>query len=164
MKKQIRSKNKNMMRELFTTLLAGLMVVALAAALTGCGAKKEENKEEKDEATVRLESTAEGLTANFTDKNKGTGGGSGIDIKEGQYLSIDNQLTKGEVHVTVKAGGDDPENPPINDDTPATIDYVFDANGGVTDYYEIAPGSYMVFFSVEKDAVGTMYANVKDKE
>ena len=53
--------------------------------------------------------------------------------------------------------------PPAND-KPATIDYTFDQEGGVTDYYEIKPGNYMVTFSVEEDAVGDIYANVKTAE
>lgn len=137
-----------------------LLAASMAAVFTGCGAKKAEEEEPK----TFIDVTDDGLVAHFYGKNKGVAGGSGITIEEGQFLSIDNQLTQGQVHVTVTAGGDDVNTVPTENDTPATIDVVFDQEGGVTDYYEISPGNYMVTFSVEADAVGDIYANAKAAE
>ena len=132
----------------------------MAAVFTGCGAKKAK----EDEPKTFIDVTDDGLVAHFYGKDKGVAGGSGISIEEGQYLSIDNRLTEGRVHVTVTAGGDDVNTAPTANDKPATIDYTFDQEGGVTDYFEIKPGNYMVTFSVEEDAVGDIYANVKTAE
>ena len=137
-----------------------MLIASMAAVFTGCGAKKAK----EDEPKTFIDVTDDGLVAHFYGKDKGVAGGSGISIEEGQYLSIDNRLTEGRVHITVTAGGNDVETAPTANDKPATIDYTFDQEGGVTDYYEIKPGNYMVTFSVEEDAVGDIYANVKTAE
>ncbi|MBR1443593.1 MAG: hypothetical protein IJ583_08675, partial [Firmicutes bacterium] len=105
-----------------------------------------------------------GLTANFDDTEEGTGGGSGITIAEGQYLSIDSSLTAGKVQVTVTSGGSDINEDPTKDSGKMpTIDYEFESIG-VTDYYEIEPGDYMVFVKVNEKASGKIDFIINTKE
>ena len=151
---------KKQMSMRLISVFALMMLILTMAALTGCGSRKAEDEESK----TFIDVTDDGLVAHFYGNNKGVAGGSGITIGEGQYLSIDNQLKEGGVHVTVTAGGNDVNAAPVKEDHPATIDYTFDGNGGVTDYYEIEPGSYMVGFSVEEKAVGDIYVNVKTEK
>ena len=140
-------------------MCASLILIFTIVGFTGCGSA-DSSGEPKTFIDVNEEGTV--VTANFDKTGKGTGGGSGITIEEGEYLVIDCGLTEGSVHVTVASGGDDiSENP--TEEKPATIDYVF-TDAGLTEYEEIAPGSYMVSVSVDKKATGTITFEVKNKE
>ena len=124
-------------------MCASLITIFTIVGCTGCGNSTTEAK-----TFIDVSEDSKTVTANFDKTGKGTGGGSGITIDEGEYLSLDCGLTEGSVHVTVKA---------------ATIDYVF-SEEGVTEYDEIAPGSYMVFVTVDEKASGTITFEVKNKE
>ncbi|MBQ7147440.1 MAG: hypothetical protein IJR96_01685 [Pseudobutyrivibrio sp.] len=137
-------------------MCASLVFIITIVGLTGCGSTAE------PKAFIDISEDGKTITANFDKTEKGTGGGSGITIEEGEYLVLDCGLTKGSVHVTVTSGGDDiNENP--TEEKPATIDYVF-SEAGTTEYEEIQPGSYMVSVTVDEKASGTMTFNVKSEE
>lgn len=143
---------KNMyMKKIMIFALAAAMIFAIA----GCGKKDEEPRtfiDARDDGSI---------VANFDKTEKGTLGGSGITIGEGEYLVIETALTEGKVHVTVVRGGSDKDTSPVEEsDTPATIDYVFEGSG-VTEYMEIKPADYMFTVSVEEKASGTITASIK---
>jgi hypothetical protein len=138
-------------------MFASLILIFTLVGLTGCG-----NSSAEPRTFIDVSEDGKIVTANFDKTGKGTGGGSGITIEEGEYLVLDCELTKGSVHVMVTSGGDDiHENP--TEEKPATIDYVF-SEAGITEYDEIAPGSYMVSVNVDEKATGTITFEVKNKE
>ena len=121
--------------------LKKLTVIAAAAVLliclAACGKKEAKEIEPKTFIDVLDDGS---VVANFDKTEKGTGGGSGIMIEEGEYLMIETALTVGEVQVRVVRGGSDIDTPPTKEtDTPATIDGVFEGIG-TTEYLEIRPG------------------------
>ncbi|MBQ9605438.1 MAG: hypothetical protein IJR45_08505 [Firmicutes bacterium] len=137
-------------------------IFALAAALlmglvmAGCGGSQDAAQEGvREEVKTLIDVTDDGgLVANFDKTEKGTGGGSGITIDEGEYLIIDSQLTEGKVQVTVTHGGSDIDKAPTeNTSTMPTIDYVFEGVGE-TEYGTIEPGDYMVSVNVTEKAAG----------
>jgi hypothetical protein len=145
------------MKKHFMMRIAAVLIGAVMAfAVLGCGKKDAEPKtfiDVLDDGSV---------VANFDKTGKGTAGGSGITIEENEYLVIDTALTAGKVHVTVVRGSTDIDNPPaLNDDTPPTIDFVFE-DSGTTEYMEIKPGDYMFNVSVEEKATGTITASKKN--
>lgn len=139
-----------------------LTVIATAAVLliclAACGKKEAKEGEPKTFIDVLDDGS---VVANFDKTEKGTGGGSGITIEEGEYLIIETALTEGEVQVRVVRGGSDIDTPPTKEtDTPATIDDVFEGSG-TTEYMEIKPGDYMFNVMVEEKATGTITASKK---
>ncbi|MBQ6555201.1 MAG: hypothetical protein IJL89_08215 [Firmicutes bacterium] len=137
-------------------------IFALAAALlmglvmAGCGGSQDAAQEGvREEVKTLIDVTDDGgLVANFDKTEKGTGGGSGITIDEGEYLIIDSQLTEGKVQVTVTHGGSDIDKAPTeNTGTMPTIDYEFEGVGE-TEYGTIEPGDYMVSVNVTEKATG----------
>lgn len=150
--------NKNLWKILKkVTVIAAATAVLLICAVA-CGKKEAKDIEPKTFIDVLDDGS---VVANFDKTGKGTGGGSGITIEEGEYLVIDTALTEGEVHVRVVRGGSDIETPPTEEpDTPATIDGVFEGTG-TTEYREIKPGDYMFNVMVEGKATGTITASKK---
>lgn len=154
-----------------------LLAATLALAPAGCSsasakdnagtASTEPSKENtgKEEPAPLLDVTEDGgCIATFDKTDKGTGGGTGITIGDGEYLVIDTALTAGQVQVRVVSGGSDMEKVPVPDNSqPATIDYVFEGSG-TTEYMEIQPGNYMVNVMVEKKASGTILFSIKSKD
>lgn len=142
-----------MKRQFLMRIAAVFAAAAMIFAVAACGKKDAEPKtfiDVLDDGSV---------LANFDKTGKGTAGGSGITIGENEYLVIDTALTEGKVHVTVVRGSTDIENPPTpDDDTPPTIDFVFE-DSGTTEYMEIQPGDYMFNVSVEEKATGTITAS-----
>ena len=158
-----------MKRRFFALTTAAVM----AFSMTGCGVTQNntsngsaaQQTEVNETETPLLAPSAEGgLTAAFDKTDAGSGAGSGIAISEGKYLAIDSKITEGKVQVIVKHGGSDINTVPTEDDgTMQTIDHEFDGTG-LTEYYEIAPGDYMVFVNVSEKASGTMDFIIKSKE
>lgn len=145
---------RQFMIRITTVLMSAVMIFAIAA----CGKKEAKDSEPKTFIDVLEDGS---VVANFDKTGKETGGGSGITIEEDEYLVIDTALTEGKVHVTVVRGSTDPDNPPaLDDDTPATIDGIFEGSG-TTEYMEIRPGDYMFSVSVEEKATGTITASKK---
>lgn len=143
-------------------LINKLTIIATAAVLliclAACGKKEAKEGEPKTFIDVLDDGS---VIANFDKTEKGTGGGSGITIEEGEYLMIETALTEGEVQVRVVRGGSDIDAPPTKEtDTPATIDGVFEGSG-TTEYLEIRPGDYMFNVMVEEKATGTITASKK---
>ena len=83
-------------------MCTSLILIFTIVGFTGCGTSASEPK-----TFIDVSEDGKTVTANFDKTGKGTGGGSGITIEEGEYLAIDCGLTKGSVHVTVVSGGDD---------------------------------------------------------
>ena len=141
---------KRFWKVLLSAVVAALMVMSISA----CGAKKDSGSEEEPKTFIDV--TDDGGVICYLDKTgKGTGGGSGMKIEEGEYLVIDTELTEGKVHVKVTAGGSDMEKNPVEADTEPTIDYVFEESGK-TEYMEIEAGDYMIGVDVEETASGTI--------
>ena len=87
-------------------------------------------------------------------RNKGIKGNSGITVKQGQYLVIDDQLTEGQVRVSISR----------EDGSGEATDYILVENGGVRGYYTISPGDYMVSFTVEEAASGEIHVKTEEKK
>ena len=117
----------------------------------GCGTKSAASE---PKTFIDVDDDGKVVTANFDKTGKGTTGGTGITIEDGEYLVVDTGLVEGKVHVKVVSGGDDIDAVPSVDNK-ATVDYVFSGTG-TTEYYEIQPGSYTVFVEVEEKASGTI--------
>ena len=147
-----------MKRQFMMRVTAVFMAAAMIFAIAGCGKKEAEDSEPKTFIDVLEDGS---VVANFDKSGQGTGGGTGITIGENEYLVIDTALTEGKVHVTVVRGSTDPDNPPaLDEDTPASIDGVFEDSGTI-EYMEIEPGDYMISVSVEEKATGTITASKK---
>lgn len=132
--------------------------VVLVICLAACGKKEAKEGEPKTFIDVLDDGS---VVANFDKTEKGTGGGSGITIGEGEYLMIETALTEGKVQVRVVRGGSDIDTPPTKEtDTPTTIDSLFEGSG-TTEYLEIKPGDYMFNVMVEEKATGTITASKK---
>lgn len=145
-----------MKRQFMMRIAAVFVAAVMIFTIMGCTKKDAEPKTFIDV----LEDGS--VVANFDKTGKGTGGGSGITIGENEYLVIDTALTEGKVHVTVVRGSTDVDDPPsLEDDTPATIDFVFEGSG-TTEYMEIQPGDYMFNVSVEEEATGTITASKRN--
>ena len=143
--------NKGFWKKLAAAAVTAAMLVSLAACSS---AKKDAGADGSEDVKTFIDVLEDGSIVCYLDKTeKGTGGGSSITIEEGEYLVIDSEITDGSVHVKVTHGGDDINEAPVDNDTPATIDYVFEESGK-TEYMEIEPGSYMINISVEKTASG----------
>lgn len=143
--------NKGFWKKLAAAAVTAAMLVSLAACSS---AKKDAGADGSEDVKTFIDVLEDGSIVCYLDKTeKGTGGGSSITIEEGEYLVIDSEITDGSVHVKVTHGGDDMNEAPVDNDTPATIDYVFEESGK-TEYMEIEPGSYMINISVEKTASG----------
>lgn len=144
-----------MKKKLFA--LAAALLIGLVPA--GCGksqgTSQDSTQASSQEAKALIDVTDDGgLVANFDKTGKGTAGGSGITIGEGEYLVIDSQLTEGKVQVTVTHGGSDINTVPTEDtNTIPTIDYEFEGIGE-TEYGTIEPGDYMVSVNVTENATG----------
>ena len=150
------------MKKDILTVLKKLTVIATAAVLliclSACGKKESKGGGQKTFIDVLDDGS---VVANFDKTEKGTGGGSGITIEEGEYLIIETALTEGGVQVRVVRGGSDIDALPTKEtDTPATIDSVFEGSG-TTEYLEIKPGNYMFNVMVEEKATGTITASKK---
>lgn len=144
-----------------TRMLALVVMAAVfVSALSGCSTG---NKKEKESKTF-IDVTEDGLVAHFDAKDKEITGGSGITVKEGQDIVVDNQLTKGQVHITASPGGDDINTVPSEEEVTASIDQVCNEEGGMTEYHNVVPGSYMVTFSAEKPSSGDIVVTVKEAE
>ena len=145
-----------MKKNIFTRVIVTVMAAALILATAACG--KKEAKEEEPKYFIDVQQDGSVLV-NFDKTAKGTGGGTGIAIEEGEYLVIESALTKGKVHVVVKRGGDDINEVPAEDsDTPATMDGEVEGSGE-TEYMMIEPGNYFFSVMVEKTANGTITAS-----
>lgn len=94
------------------------------------------------------------VIAHFSGRNKGIKGSSGITVKQGQYLVVDDQLTKGQVRVSISR----------EDGSGETTDYILVENGGVRGYYMISPSDYMVSFTVEEAASGEIHVKTEEKK
>ena len=140
---------------IFNLALAGLVITTAMVSFIGCG----KNASDDDEPKTFIDVTEDGkkVTAFFDKTGKGTAGGSGITINEDEYLVIDSQVTDG-----VVSGGDNINEAPIDDEKQATIDYEFDSIG-ITEYYEIPAGSYMVTVNVTDKATGSITFSVVDR-
>ena len=108
------------MKKDILTVLKKLTVIATAAVLliclSACG--KKEAKEGGPKTFIDVLDDGS-VVANFDKTEKGTGGGSGITIEEGEYLIIETALTEGEVQVRVVRGGSDIDALPTKEtDTP----------------------------------------------
>lgn len=150
------------MKKDILTVLKKLTVIATAVVLVICLAACGKKEAKEGEPKTFIDVLDDGsVVANFDKTEKGTGGGSGITIEEGEYLMIETALTEGEVQVRVARGGSDIDTPPTKEtDTPATIDSVFEGSG-TTEYLEIKPGYYMFNVMVEEKATGTITASKK---
>ena len=148
---------RNCIKAVTKMMCASLLIIFSVVGMTGCGKSSAEPK-----TFIDVSEDGKTVTANFDKTGEGTGGGSGISIEEDEYLVIDCGLSKGAVHVTVASGGDDISEVPTVGKSSA-IDYVF-TEEGVTEYAEIAPGSYMVLVNVDEKATGTITFEVKNKE
>ena len=141
--------------------LAAVLCAATVFGMAACGAS-----DEPEDTKAFMETTDNGVVVNLDKDTKGTGGGSGVTVGDGQMLMIDNQLTDGAVEVRVSSGGSDIEEAPTeNMDTP-TIERELTAEEdaiGETEYGEIEPGDYMIFAEVTEKASGNIYFNVVDK-
>lgn len=145
---------------IFNLALAGLVITTAMVSFIGCG----NNASDDNEPKTFIDVTEDGkkVTAFFDKTGKGTAGGSGITINEDEYLVIDSQVTDGAVQVKVASGGDNINEAPIDDEKQATIDYEFDSIG-ITEYYEIPAGSYMVAVNVTDKATGSITFSVVDR-
>ena len=151
-----------------------IVIAAAAAALllsaAACGKQQagkqevqeaqetKEEKEEKEESVRAFIDVLEdgSIVASFERTEKGTGGGTGFTIEEGEYLLIETDLTEGRVHGRVFSGGSDIEAPPTGaEETPAAVDFVFEG-AGKTEYRLIQPGNYVFSVNVEEKATGTI--------
>lgn len=151
-------KRENMKRQFMMRITALFMAASMIFAIAGCGKKEADDSEPKTFIDVLEDGS---VVANFDETGKGTGGGTGITIEENEYLVIDTALTEGKVHVTVVRGSTDPANPPaLDDDTPASVDGVFEDSGTV-EYMQIEPGDYLFSVDVEEKATGTITASKK---
>ena len=133
------------------SFIISTFIIFAAFFCVGCG-----NKSTASEPKTFIDVDDEGklVTANFDKTGKGTAGGTGITIEEGEYLIIDTGLTKGKVHVKVISGGDDIDDVASIEDS-ATVDHVFSGTE-TTEYKELQPGNYMVFVEVDDTASGTI--------
>ncbi|MBR1738344.1 MAG: hypothetical protein IJ736_15280 [Firmicutes bacterium] len=146
-----------------------LTAIMLCIMLAGCGGDQgtsqegvQESSQEEIKTLINVTDDG-GLAANFDKTGKGTGGGSGITINEGEYLVIDSQLTEGKVQVTVTHGGSDINTVPTEDtSTMPTIDYEFEGVGE-TEYGTISPGDYMVNVNVTETATGKINFVIKSE-
>ncbi|MBQ7266204.1 MAG: hypothetical protein IJS61_08910 [Firmicutes bacterium] len=144
------------MRKFLKTILP---VAVIALSFVGC------NNTKPQEPKTFIDVTEEGnVVANFDVVDTGVEGGSGITIGENEYLAIDSRLSSGKVHVSVAHGGSDINTLPTKENTGTpTIDR--DVEGeGVTEYYEITPGDYMINVKVTEKSAGKIYFNILDKE
>ena len=119
--------NKGFWKKLAAAAVTAAMLVSLAACSS---AKKDAGADGSEDVKTFIDVLEDGSIVCYLDKTeKGTGGGSSITIEEGEYLVIDSEITDGSVHVKVTHGGDDINEAPVDNDTPATIDYVFEESG-----------------------------------
>ena len=138
--------------------LAIAAAAVLMICIVACGKQSDKDQEVKTFIEILDDG---GAAAHFDKTEKGTAGGTGLTIKEGDYLAIDTELTAGKVHVRVISGGSDINTPPTEEkDKPATIDYVFE-DSGTTEYMMIKPGDYFFTVEVEEKATGTITAYMK---
>ena len=156
MKGEYKMKNN---RVVSNFVLAGLVITSTMAIFMGCARTSNSNEEPK--TFIDVTEDGKKVTAFFNETCKGTAGGSGISINDNEYLVIDSQITAGAVQVKVVSGGDNiNEVPP--EDKPATIEYEFDSIG-ITEYYEIPAGNYMVTVNTTDKATGSITCSVVDR-
>ncbi len=135
-----------------TVFSACCLVIISMMFVSGCG--RVESSSEEPKTFIDISDDGKILQANFDKTEVGTMGASGIEIKEGEYLVLDSEITEGSVNVEVYRGGDDINTLPLGE-TEDTIAYTFDRKG-ITEYGEIQPGSYMVKVEVSEKATGSM--------
>ena len=154
-----------MKKKLFALAAVLLMGFVMAGCGESQGTSQESTQASTQEAKALIDVTDDGgLVANFDKTEKGTGGGSGITIGEGEYLVIDSQLTEGKVQVTVTHGGSNINTAPTEDtSTMPTIDYEFEGVGE-TEYGMISPGDYMVNVNVTETATGNINFIIRSNE
>lgn len=154
-------------------ILALICAAFTALSAAGCGSTaqpiepapdmKTETEASAEEKAL-IKPTDSGLVASFDNTEAGCGGGSGIEIGDGEYLAVETELTAGKVQVKAVRGGDDITAPPIDDTAaPPTINHEFDGTG-TTEYGEIAPGNYMIFVNVTENATGKINFIIKSSE
>ena len=140
------------LRKFFITCAFALFATFICV---GCGSKSASSE---PKTFIDVDNEGKVFTANFDNTGKGTAGGSGLTIEDGEHLVVDTGLLEGKVHVKVISGGNDIDDTPTSDGY-ATIDYVFSGTG-TTEYSEIQPGNYMVYVEVEEKASGTIDISV----
>ena len=143
-------------------ILALAAAVLIGIAMAGCSGGQN-TSQQNIKALIDLTDDG-GLVANFDKTDKGTGGGSGIMINEGEYLVIDSHLTEGKVKVKVTSGGSDINTIPTeNTGTAPSVDHEFEGTGE-TEYKNIISGDYMVFVNVTEKATGNINFIIKSNE
>ena len=138
-----------MRKKIFTALTA----VLLAAMLAGCTGNKESKEPQEPQTLIETSEDGRAVYVSFDDTDKGTGGGTGVTVGEGERLVADSALEKGKVQVQVVPGGADMETIPFEEGADPVYDEEYTTETG-REEIPVDAGNYMIYVTVSGKAAG----------